>query len=79
MTPTHHPVAVSVHVDEKMRRVWLLHLREDNVAVAGHVVLLDVVHDLVVPRHDPDNNKHKLLVNSFFHSEQFQANTKEHF
>ena len=58
MTPTHHPVAVSVHVEEEMVLAGLLDLREDDVAVAGHAVVLDVEHNLVVPS-DPAGEKNQ--------------------
>ena len=42
---------MSVHVDEEMVLAGLLDLGEDDVAVASHAVVLDVEHNLVVPRH----------------------------
>ena len=40
---------MSVHVEEEMVLAGLLDLREDDVAVAGHTIVLDVEHNLVVP------------------------------
>ena len=66
-SPTHHPaissltnnpVAMSVHIDEEMRLIGLLYLREDDVAVACHAVVLDVEHDLVVPRDSASQTNH---------------------
>ena len=49
LRPTNHPVPMAVHIQEQLRRPRPLDLREDHVAVAGHAVVLDIVHDLVVP------------------------------
>ena len=43
-----------VYVDEEMGLIGLLYLREDDVAVASHAVVLDVEHNLVVPRDSTD-------------------------
>ena len=63
---------MSVHIDEEMRLIGLLYLREDDVAVASHAVVLDVEHDLVVPRdsasqtnhHDQANKKQPINITS---------------
>ena len=50
---------MSVDVDEEMVLTGLLYLREDDVAVASHAVVLDVEHDLVVPRDSAgQSNRH---------------------
>ena len=46
---------MSVHVDKEMSLAGLLDLREDDVAVASHAVVLNVEHNLVIPRHPTDN------------------------
>ena len=49
---------MSVHVDEEMSLLaGLLNLGEDDVAVASHAVVLNVEHNLVIPRHPADNKK----------------------
>ena len=49
---------MSVHVDKEMSLAGLLDLREDDVAVASHAVVLDVEHNLVVPRDPATQTNH---------------------
>ena len=56
---TNNPVSVSVHIDEVVE--VLLDLGENHVAVAGHLVLLDVDHDPVISTHIPDEGSLKYI------------------
>ena len=59
---TNNPVAVAVHVEEVVVLCVPPELGEDGVAVAGHLVILDVDDDLVISGHHPDTI---LIVNTF--------------
>ena len=49
------PVAMSVNIDEVL--VLFPGLSEDDITVAGHLIILDVDHDFVVTRDLPEKIK----------------------
>ena len=62
---TNNPVPVAVHVEEVVVLCVPPELGEDGVAVAGHLVILDVDDDLVISGHHPDTIHCILIVNTF--------------